>query len=407
MRIDLYKALRMVARAVDLVSPALSGHHERTACLYACIGNAMGISAPQMRNGFIAAMVHDIGGLSEAARLAPLAMVDIDTDVHARIGALLMSRVSILSQAEGIVYHHHTPWRRHTEDIPEESHILYLADRVDVMMNTLAAVRAGGQRDYLQAAASVRTAIINAAGDRFSPAASAAFLEISRPAAFWLALEPSSLADESERLSPLIRETISLTEFNELASLPASVLDSHSRSTARHSHAVAVIASRLGQALGYSGVDCLKLSIAGRLHDLGKLAIPATLLDYPGKLTATERTSIKRHAWITWELLSAVSGAEDIALWAGSHHETSQGTGYPHGVPADTLPEACRIITVADMWSALCQDRPYRKGLTKTAALEIMGQSLTSARDRRLLRALESLTLGGMMSVQPLSGKNF
>lgn len=406
MRINLNGALRMVARAVDLVSPALSGHHERTACLFTRIGCAAGINASRLRNGFMAAMVHDIGGLSEAARLAPLAVVDTDTDVHARIGALLLSRVPVLSQAVGIVYHHHTPWRRRTTDIPEESHILYLADRVDVMMNTLAPVRAGGQRDYLQAAPAVRTAVANAAGERFCPAAAAAFLDISGPAAFWLSLESTSLGDEAERLSPLMRETLSLTEFSELSALPAFVLDTHSRSTARHSRMVSFIACRLGQALGYGGVDCLQLAVAGRLHDLGKLAIPSTILDYPGMLTTPERINIQRHAWLTWQLLSEVSGAEEIALWAGSHHETTDGTGYPHGVLADSLPEACRIITIADMWVALCEDRPYRKKLSKTSALEVMGRTLTSARDRKLLRALESMVLGDVLFVQPFAGNN-
>lgn len=385
-RIGLYPALCAVARAVDLVHPALKGHHVRTAVLFMRIAKELGFSAAQCRTGFIAAMLHDTGGLSEAARLAPLAAMDTDVSTHARTGGALLRRIPFLQEVSDVVTYHHTWWCKRTTSVPAVTHALYLADRVDVMLNT------GIESDYLVAAERVKRTVKTEAGDRFCPRCVEAFLHISQPASFWLSLESSWYHKSLDLVSPLKGEGISLREFHQLAGLLAFVVDTHSRKTHWHSRKVAEMASRLGRAGGSDPVTCLKLSTAGLLHDLGKLAIPAAVLDKAGPLNANEKRLMERHAWLTHCMLDGIPGAEDIALWAGSHHENVEGTGYPYGIPADTLPEECRIVTVADIWCALTETRPYRKALNHDEALKRMFGILTSARDRALLTRLEIIT---------------
>ena len=115
-----------------------------------------------------------------------------------------------------------------------------------------------------------------------------------------------------------------------------------------------------------------KIKIAGLLHDLGKLKIPDEILDKPSALTPDEFNIIKIHAYETHQILSKINGLEEITQWASQHHENLNGTGYPYHHNKDDLPLPSRIIGAADIFQALAQDRPYRKGMKPLQILEIL-----------------------------------
>lgn len=142
------------------------------------------------------------------------------------------------------------------------------------------------------------------------------------------------------------------------------IVDAKSTFTREHSDGVASLARHIGGLFGMSERTCDMLELAGLLHDLGKLRVPDTLLEKPGKLNSLEYAAVQRHSFDTYNILKNIHGFEDIALWAGQHHERVNGSGYPYHLKSPQLSREARIIAVADVFQALAQNRPYRKALS-------------------------------------------
>ncbi|MGC9045801.1 MAG: HD-GYP domain-containing protein, partial [Thermodesulfovibrio sp.] len=125
-------------------------------------------------------------------------------------------------------------------------------------------------------------------------------------------------------------------------------------------------------ALGFSGYAADIIHVAGHLHDIGKIFIPESILLKPDKLTSEEFEIIKRHPEYGAKILSKVnfcikSGICEMVLY---HHERWNGSGYPKGLREKDIPLGARIIAVADVLSALLQERPYRKAFSWDEAME-------------------------------------
>ena len=101
------------------------------------------------------------------------------------------------------------------------------------------------------------------------------------------------------------------------------------------------------------------------LHDIGKLRVPEDIIDKPGPLTREERAYVMRHSYDTGHILRKVFPGQPIADWAAMHHENLLGTGYPFHRPPIELPREARLITVADIFQAMSQERPYRGHMAK------------------------------------------
>ncbi len=108
------------------------------------------------------------------------------------------------------------------------------------------------------------------------------------------------------------------------------------------------------------------------MHDLGKLAVPKELLDEPRDLTTEERNIINRHPFYSYRLIERVGSLETVAEWASFHHETLDGEGYPFHLRGRDIPLGSRVVSVADIFTALTEDRPYRKGLAPSGALDVL-----------------------------------
>ncbi len=139
---------------------------------------------------------------------------------------------------------------------------------------------------------------------------------------------------------------------------------------------VGLIAKELAVLSNLDEIVCHKLEIAGYLHDIGKLMTPDNILQKPGPLNELERSIMNQHSYETYEILRHIKGLEDIAIWASYHHEGLNGTGYPFHPHQQKLSIECRIISVADIFQALVQDRPYREGCTLEKTIEILDQNV-------------------------------
>lgn len=114
------------------------------------------------------------------------------------------------------------------------------------------------------------------------------------------------------------------------------------------------------------------MMIAGYLHDIGKLAVPAGIIEKPAELSWEEWNIIKSHPYHTARLLGGVENFDRITSWAASHHEKLNGNGYPFHYNEESLGTGERIMAVSDVFTALMEDRPYRRGLEAGEALEIL-----------------------------------
>jgi len=142
--------------------------------------------------------------------------------------------------------------------------------------------------------------------------------------------------------------------------------------TGTHSANVAELAVKLTRKLRLPDEVVDQVEAAARVHDLGKIAIPDSILLKPGKLTAEEWAVVKRHPVVGAELLQGLEIYEGIADVVRHEHEHWDGGGYPDGLSGEKIPLGSRILAVADVWSALTTDRPYRPAYTADEARTIL-----------------------------------
>jgi HD-GYP domain-containing protein (c-di-GMP phosphodiesterase class II) len=136
-----------------------------------------------------------------------------------------------------------------------------------------------------------------------------------------------------------------------------------------HADAVASLALRIGRRLGLDDRSLDDLTTAGALHDIGKLSVPAQILNKPGPLSDKEWRIVRAHPAEGERLLRPLverSGVLEAVRW---HHERWDGGGYPDGLPGEATPVAARIIAVADAYSAMVEERPYRPALSRNEAV--------------------------------------
>jgi len=146
-------------------------------------------------------------------------------------------------------------------------------------------------------------------------------------------------------------------------------IDNKDHYTRRHSEEASEYALWIAEELGLSEEQKHVLRLGGLLHDVGKIGIPDEVLMKPGLLTAEEYEAMKQHTVLGAVMLSALPGMEKIAPLARSHHERWDGNGYPDGLVGEQIPLLARILAVADAYSAMTTDRPYRKGMDRQSAL--------------------------------------
>ena len=151
--------------------------------------------------------------------------------------------------------------------------------------------------------------------------------------------------------------------------------------TAGHEKRVAAIAVAIGAELGYDARSQEGLRVAGYLHDVGKITIPAEILSKPGSLSPIEYEMIKGHSRASYEVLKEVEFPWPVAEIDLQHHERMDGSGYPRGLKGDAILPEARIMAVADVVEAMSSHRPYRASLGIEAALEEIVRGRATAYD--------------------------
>lgn len=174
----------------------------------------------------------------------------------------------------------------------------------------------------------------------------------------------------------------------EIAALVAE-LQAADHHTESHCQAVATMACAVGRELDLDPADLFELEATARLHDVGKLFVPRAILDKPGPLDAQERELVRMHPEWGAEIVGRIPGLAAVALLVRLHHERLDGEGYPHGLPAERIPVASRIVAVCDAHSAMVDDRPYRAGRPPEEALAELRRHAGTQFDPIVVDALE------------------
>ncbi len=357
--------LGAVARAMNLINPDMEHHHEQTAYLSYQIGYMMGLRGEDLYYTIYVALLHDIGAVV-SPELQTIEEIEAHAREIAKIGASMIKDMEQFRRLADIIEVCQNSFLENLELLGEGS-ILDISQAVHVAdaVTTLVKERI----PILNQVDDIVTLIECARGTEFSPKAVDAFLIVSKREFMWmdLVLNPEFLLLFTGKIRDVsLEESLAYTRFM------SRIIDFRSPFTVMHSAGVAASARELARLAGMSKKEIRMMEIAGYLHDIGKLRVPNEILEKPGKLTKEEFNIIKEHPYYTRLILMDVDGFEQIANWAGYHHEKLDGSGYPFHWEADNLDQGSRIMAVADIFSAITEVRPYRAGMKRDQALRIM-----------------------------------
>lgn len=140
--------------------------------------------------------------------------------------------------------------------------------------------------------------------------------------------------------------------------------------TEEHAQRIRKISVHLGKALGLSSKELDQLNLLSILHDIGKIAVPDTILTKPGKLTPLEWEEMKKHTEVGYRIARSSYELEHIAEYILSHHERWDGDGYPRGLKGKDIPRLSRILSVVDAYDVMTHSRPYKEAMSQRDALD-------------------------------------
>jgi len=385
--VDISKFLLAVSSMNSLVDPLLNNHNYRVALISYSIAKEISFSGDFLYNILVAGLLHDIGLLMVSTQedIAFVKTVELEKDrqrmhFHAEVGYELLRQFPYFSKVAKIVrYHHYACSKAEREKkIPFSSSILHLSDRIDTLIySKLEKLQGKNPYAFIPTLRSlVEDYLRKFSGHFFSRKLVEIFLgKVNPKDSFWFELlNESCLKEKLEELLRSFSQKLPFEAFYDLSRMLAYLIDFKSPFTATHSSGVAQTALSLATLFNFTSPDLKKIEVAGLLHDVGKVAIPKEILEKPGRLTSEEYSIMKSHVFFTYKIISKLSIDSNIVEWASYHHETLDGSGYPFGLKANDLSLGSRIMAVADVFTALMEDRPYKKGLSERETLAIIGR---------------------------------
>lgn len=376
-QIPIINMVLALSSAIDLIDPSISNHHKRVAYIAYSIAKQMDFTDEEIKDLVIAGLLHDCGAVNLLERNS-LFEFDLGNSIfqrhsHGYKGWFILSESSEFINAAEIVKYHHVFWKDQFSGkldkykIPKASHVLHLADRVDILTNRNDEILK--QRGY------IKEMIEKEKGTMFMPEVVDAFDGLLQKPYFWFDLVSPYLEEliRKELLAyTILLDSKSLLEY---ANIAHRIIDFRSKFTATHSIGVATSASTLASKFGFNAIDCELMHSAGLMHDLGKLCIPESILEKTGPLDQYEYNKIKTHTYHTYRILDSITGLDKVRDWAAFHHEKLDGSGYPFGLKAESLDLGSRILAVSDMFTALTEERPYRRAMSMEEAMKIINNT--------------------------------
>lgn len=368
--ISLEELVFSLSTLMDHTIAPLRDHHRRTAIAAYHIATQLNLTWQQRNDLIFASAIHDIGAFSikEQQDLLDLRFESKHINRHARAAYLLLKEFSQFDHVSSILRYHHAYLDSTTEEqrqlIPVEALVLQVADHVAVLtINSL---------NILDQSAIIINELNKQSGVMFNPEIIEAFNNAAEKESFWLDVKNMTISSLFADRLKLDHLHIQRDELSGLVNLFRRIIDFRSEVTSTHSAGVGVVAAELVRMNGREDETIRKVKMAGYMHDIGKLIVPSEILEKPSKLTPGEFNIIRTHTYFTYEFLNSISIFSDIRDWASQHHERLNGHGYPFHENNKTLSFESRAIAVADVFTALTEDRPYRKGVSGSDAMLVL-----------------------------------
>ncbi|UCF30800.1 MAG: HD domain-containing protein [bacterium] len=379
----------VLSDVMDMISPLVHNHQKRAAYIAMRLGEEYGLKADQVTELVLAGLLHDIGAFSLRDRLDTLDFEFDDPHRHARLGYQLIKGFSGLSRVALIILYHHLPWQTQGYEEPDgrqvliQSHILHLADRVSILMDE--------EKDILDQVIPIVDVVMSRMGTTFMPSLSKPLMSLALRESFWLnAASPFLEARLRERLDGHL-PVLQPEDLSDLSTLLSRIIDYRSHYTATHSCGVAATAEALARTMDLPEETCRLMRIAGHLHDMGKLAVPSEIIEKPARLSAEEYGIVMDHPRRAARILNALPDLGEASQWVAQHHERLDGSGYPNHSGGMDISLGSRILAVADVFTAVTEDRPYRKAMTRDMPLRFLMDLADSQQlDPEVMSVMES-----------------
>lgn len=385
LRIDLADLMYALSFALDAVEEQVAGvtkaHGKRVAYLSMRMLRSTGVGDAELLDDVAAFLMHDnaLGGTysdevemitEEVETGRPSAISESFGDHHWTVGERNFHKLPLRTKPWNIILWHHEnadgsgPLGLTQKETNLASQLLHMTAFLDIAMD----LRQVDAAQYTRICQFVRSH----KGTFFSDEAVDLFLsEITLPV--FEKMDSKGPEECLRQELPSIMGYYTSDEIREIAEFFASIVDCRSSFTKSHSMAVARTAERMARYYQWPEDKVTRYYFAGALHDIGKLIVPNDILEKTGRLNREEYDHMKDHAAATLFVMKRIKGLEDnVAEWAGNHHEKLDGSGYPRGLTAKDLTFEDRLMCCADIYVALREQRPYKNGVSHAKAIKIM-----------------------------------
>lgn len=375
--IDVGLAAHTVTKALDYVGVDDNSHGRRVGLMCHRIAHHLGWNQEKRHFVLLAGMLHDCGVSSTETHKKLIEEMEwSEADDHCIRGEFFLESFSPFKGFAETIRYHHTRWinlpQSLDSDTQEYSNLIFLADRLDVAYIQFKESHPAYQT--LLHKNEIIEQLSAHKGTLFSHDLFEALEKAAQRDSFWLELQDDYLDEVIfETLSSLdYTLRLGFDEIEALGELISQIVDIKSPFTHYHSLRVADLTYTLSGLMGYDHYNKRILRLSGLLHDVGKLRTPDEVLEKPGALTPDEQALMRCHPLDSKHVLQALFPNTPIAKWASEHHEKLDGSGYPFGWSSEKIDEPTRILTICDIFQALCQKRPYRDRLSADDVIQIM-----------------------------------
>lgn len=374
-KIKLGQLLNSLSYALDAAENRYFNHSRRTAYIAYKIAREMELDERDIADTYFISLIHDIGMAGYLSKYS-VSHIHMDFNLrkqHCQIGYEIIEKLPHISKKKDYLLYHHEeydgtgPYGLKGEEIPLVAQIIHIADFFELFY-----FRQERDVKKLNDIDKVHKWLDKYRNKMFSNRVCDGLLYALKKDKFWFDLMNGNIGIVLQFIEPNRDILIDIKDLRKISEAFSIIIDLKSKFTYNHSQGISNITSKFASFLGYNPLMIEKLTIAADLHDIGKFVVPVSLIEKPGKLTAEEFLIMKSHVYYTKLILKQIDGIEDIAEWAGNHHERLNGTGYPEKLDERTLTKEDQIIAIADVFQALTEDRPYRKGMDTKEALNIL-----------------------------------
>ncbi len=355
---------KLFSHFLSVMGPTYVDHCVRTSYLVLMLCKKQHMDPVITRKVVFAAYFHDIGSIGKDVPY----LMHPDYDIfHSVDGYLLLKYKSPLKDWAKVILYHHISYNQHIEDEPYTSLGLKIAicDRMD-----------DWERHHIPFD-KVKEQIKNQSGKAFDPKDVKDLLEIA---------DDIDIQEDikSGRYKDILDEYVNSLDFSSediqgYIAMLASLFELYDTTTYNHSKTVALIGGMLTNYMGYDEKTCFKVYVSGLIHDLGKIFIPLSIIDKPGKLTPEEYEVMKRHVVYSKELTKDIFSKEIVDI-ACDHHERIDGSGYPNHLKQEEMNELIEILQVDDVISALIAKRSYKEEFPYEKVIEILDKDVANGK---------------------------